>query len=179
MSYSDSHLIELIAKADSAGFRLLYQKYFNMVKHLVVNNNGSNDDASDLFQEVLIILFEKARDNKMNLTCSMKTFIYSVARNQWLKKLREAKKRESVRSFEEFIQVDEPVQQPDVKLGQLLNEIGEACRKLLLLFYYRKKSMEEICAELNYSNADTAKNQKYKCLQRLKKLAAVQLQITN
>src|ERR1043165_4722028 len=87
MSYSDSDLIQLIAKADSAAFRYLYQKHFNMVRHMVVNNNGSDDDASDLFQEVLIILFEKARDNKMQLSCSMKTFIYSVARNQWLKKL--------------------------------------------------------------------------------------------
>jgi RNA polymerase sigma factor (sigma-70 family) len=170
MEYSDDDLLEMIASADSAGFAYLYRKHFNMVKHLIGNNSGTDEDASDIFQEVLIILFEQVRDGKLRLTASLKTYLYSIARNQWLKKLRTMKKHERIKNFEEFIIVEEDSFVPDFKLGLLLNEIGEACRKLLLLFYYRKKSMEEICLELNYANADTAKNQKYKCIQRLKKL---------
>lgn len=55
-----------------------------------------------------------------------------------------------------------------VVLRKSLARLGVGCRKLLLLFYYFKKNMEEIATELNYTNADNAKSQKYKCLQKLK-----------
>jgi RNA polymerase sigma factor (sigma-70 family) len=144
-----------------------------MVKNLVVKNSGTADDASDLFQEVLIIIYEKVRDNKLRLSCSMKTFIYSVARNQWLKKLKTQKQFTSIKNFEIYIAIEEEDEYlPAIELSDLMKEIGEACRKLLILFYYKKKSMEEISRELNYSNADSVKNQKYKCIQRLRKMIA-------
>jgi RNA polymerase sigma factor (sigma-70 family) len=111
-------------------------------------------------------------DNKLQLTCSLKTYIYSIARNQWLNKLKAQKRYTSFINFESFISIEEePDNTPTINLDNLLNEIGEACRKLLILFYYKKRSMQEICKELNYSNADSVKNQKYKCMQRLKKMA--------
>jgi RNA polymerase sigma factor (sigma-70 family) len=173
IQYSDVELIKLIAKADSSAFSFIYKKHFNMVRYLVEKNSGTADDASDLFQEILIIIYEKVRDNKLQLTCSLKTFIYSVARNQWLKRLNVNKRKMSFDKFEEYVTVeDNEYDLPVVNINELINGIGEACRKLLVLFYYRKKSMEEICVELNYSNADTIKTQKYKCIQRLKKMVA-------
>ncbi|MBP6334738.1 MAG: sigma-70 family RNA polymerase sigma factor [Bacteroidia bacterium] len=166
-------LLQKIASADSAAFSILYKRHFNMVRYFVKQNSGSNDDASDLFQEVLIIIFEKLRDQKLQLTCSLKTYIYSIARNQWMKQLRARKNTVSIKNFEDFVSVEiEEVEPPSISIVNLLNEIGDACRNLLILFYYRKKTMEEISVELNYSNADTAKNQKYKCIQRLKKMIA-------
>lgn len=172
--YSDAELLEMIARSDSAGFSFLYRQHFNMIRNFVEMNTGTKDDAADLFQEVLIILYEKIRDKKLHISCSLKTYLYSVARNQWLKKLRDQKKNIKVRNFEDFIAIQEEdeLPLPGLDLKNLFNEIGEACRKLLILFYYKKKSMEEISLELNYSNADTAKNQKYKCIQRLKKMVA-------
>jgi RNA polymerase sigma factor (sigma-70 family) len=143
-----------------------------MIRNLVEKNSGTADDASDLFQEVLIIIYEKVLDNRLRLTCSLKTYIYSIARNQWLNKLKAQKRYTSFNNFESFISIEEePENIPTINLDNLLNEIGEACRKLLILFYYKKRSMQEICKELNYSNADSVKNQKYKCMQRLKKMA--------
>jgi len=55
-------------------------------------------------------------------------------------------------------------------ISQCFNRLGDPCRSLLDLFYYKKKSMEEIAVELNYKNAETAKNQKYKCMERLRKM---------
>jgi predicted DNA-binding protein YlxM (UPF0122 family) len=37
-------------------------------------------------------------------------------------------------------------------------------------YYLHKKSMQEIAEKFGYTNAENAKNQKYKCLMRLKKL---------
>ena len=170
-NYSDIELVEKLSNADSNAFGFLYKRYFQMVKNLVEKNSGTSDDASDLFQEVVIIIYEKLRDGKFNLSCSMKTFIYSIARNQWLKKLKIKKRQVSFSNFEDYIILEEEPE--NLPLGDIqlwLKEIGEACRKLLIHFYYLKKSMNEICSELDYSNADSAKNQKYKCMQRLKKM---------
>jgi RNA polymerase sigma factor (sigma-70 family) len=171
-AYTDTELLDLIAGSDSAAFSYLYKAHFNMIRNLVEKNSGTYDDASDIFQETLIIIFEKVRDKKLHISCSLKTFIYSVARNQWLKKLNAIKRNVQLKNFEDFIRVEESESEfsQDIDIKNLFAEIGEACRKLLILFYYKKRSMEEISLELNYSNADTAKNQKYKCIQRLKKL---------
>ncbi|MBK9526139.1 MAG: sigma-70 family RNA polymerase sigma factor [Bacteroidetes bacterium] len=168
---SDNDLLKKIAKADSSAFSHLYKIHYAMVRYLVEKNSGSSEDAADIFQEVMVILYEKIRDHKLNLTCSLKTYIYSVARNQWLKKLKSKKQTVSFRNFEDFILLEEENSiSLDLNLRIILQELGDACRKLLILFYYRKNSMEEISTELNYANADTAKTQKYKCLQRLKKM---------
>ncbi len=173
-AFNDAELLDMLAGSDSAAFSYLYKAHFNMIRNLVEKNSGTYDDASDIFQETLIIIFEKVRDKKLHISCSLKTFIYSIARNQWLKKLNSRKKNVQLKNFEDFIRVEESETEfkQEVDLKNLFAEIGEACRKLLILFYYKKRSMEEISLELNYSNSDTAKNQKYKCIQRLKKLVA-------
>lgn len=169
-AFSDNDLLKMIADADSSAFRHMYKVYFPMVRYMVVKNSGSSDDAADLFQDVMVILYEKIRDHKLNLTCSLKTFIYSVARNQWLKRIKSRKQTVSFQNFEDFIILEEEnILSMDLNVKNLIQDLGDACRKLLILFYYRRKSMIEISAELNYANTDTAKNQKYKCLQRLKK----------
>jgi DNA-directed RNA polymerase specialized sigma24 family protein len=55
-------------------------------------------------------------------------------------------------------------------ISRCFDQLGDPCHTLLDLFYYQKKSMEEITVELNYKNTDSAKNQKYKCIERLRKL---------
>jgi hypothetical protein len=51
-----------------------------------------------------------------------------------------------------------------------MRNLGEPCKSLLEAFYIQKKPMLEIADDFGYTNADNAKNQKYKCLMRLKKL---------
>lgn len=71
--------------------------------------------------------------------------------------------QEEVRQFEEEEKRFE-------KLGSAIDMLGEPCRSLLKDFYYQDLSMTEIAEKFGYTNADNAKTQKYKCLQRLKKL---------
>jgi RNA polymerase sigma factor (sigma-70 family) len=172
---SDENLLKSIASGDSSAFKVLYRKHYLMVKSLVVENNGNMDDASDVFQETMIIIYEKIRDGKLTLTASLKTFIYSIARNLWFKKLREKKSQINIKDLEQFITVEEEEQPAfdNDKIKVLLNEIGETCKQLLVLYYYRKLSMQEICLKLNYANADTVKTQKYKCLQRIKRMVSI------
>lgn len=170
---TDEDLLTLLRTDQRSGFVYIYKNHFRMVEYFITKNSGNTYDAEDVFQETMVVLFNKARHEVFSLSCSLKTFVYSVARNIWLKKLRDNKIKTGITDFERYdpIEVqDEPEEDQDRQgeLQKAIEQLGEGCRKILTLFYYMKKNMEEIAAELGYTNADNAKNQKYKCLQQLK-----------
>lgn len=173
----DKDLLRGLARQDRDIIEKIYRLNYPMVQHMVLNNNGSIDDAADIFQETMIVLFEKANDVHFELNCLLKTFIYSVARRMWLKKLQKQQKYSLVDdNFEPFISVEDDVEEHQKKQTQFntmeiaLNKIGEPCKSLLEAFYFSKKNMQDIAQDFQYTNADNAKTQKYKCLMRLKKL---------
>lgn len=147
-----------------------------MVQALVVNNNGTADDAKDVFQEALIVLFEKVKSGNFELNCQIKTYVYSVSRRLWLKKLMQQNRFNISEGHEESVAVEEDMETHEqrdkdfVLMERAMNSLGEPCRSLLDAFYLQKKGMQEIAANFGYTNADNAKTQKYKCLMRLKKL---------
>lgn len=172
---SDKELFEALRKGDSSAFRNVYVLHFNMVKYFIVKNNGREEDAHDVFQEAMVVLFEQLNSEKFELTSSLKTWIYAVCRNKWMKQLSKQKRNVRMIDFEsadEFVLPEEVAEKNEmsVSLRKSLGQLGVQCRKLLLLYYYFKKSMEEIAVDLNYTNADNAKSQKYKCLQKLKSI---------
>ena len=147
-----------------------------MVQQLVLKNNGTADDARDIFQEAMIVLYEKARSGSFELHCLLKTYLYSVCRRLWLKKLQQQKRFVMAEPQDEIVPVEEELEdhvqkQADVALMEAsMERLGEPCRSLLEAYYLRKTPMAAIAADFGYTNADNAKNQKYKCLIRLKKL---------
>lgn len=176
MSADDQEISAGLARGDSAAFRKVYIAHYAMVRYLVLNNSGREEDARDIFQEAMVVLYEQARDGRLPQNSSLKTWIYAISRNKWLRQLEKNKKQYRFKDFEE---VDETVVAEESNEGELhrllrdsLGRLGVGCRKLLLLFYYFKKSMEEIATELNYTNGDNAKAQKYKCIQKLKSIYA-------
>jgi RNA polymerase sigma factor (sigma-70 family) len=147
-----------------------------MVLAFIINNNGTYDEARDIFQEAMITLYQKAKSESFVLTSQLKTYIYSVSRRLWLKRLQQlGKTTNGVENFDS-VAVDEDIEiheRRDAELGimhRALNSLGEPCKSLLEAFYIERKSMDEIALLFGYTNADNAKNQKYKCLMRLKKL---------
>jgi RNA polymerase sigma factor (sigma-70 family) len=167
--------LERIRNGDSKVFRELYIAHFGMVRHLIVNNSGTEPEAKDIFQEAMVLLYEKVSNELFQPASSLKTWIYAVCRNKWLKQLEKKKKNYRFTDFERFDAVEEAEEENTAvheTLRASMSRLGVGCRKILLLFYYFKKSMEEIAAELNYTNADNAKSQKYKCIQKLKALYA-------
>lgn len=172
MSADDAQIAADLARGDSAAFRKLYTLYFGMVRYLVCNNSGKEEDARDIFQEAMVVLYEQARDGKLPENSSLKTWIYAICRNKWLRQLEKNSRQSRFTDFEDFDESIAAEETEDSNVHALLREslsrLGVGCRKLLLLFYYFKKSMEEIATELNYTNADNAKSQKYKCIQKLK-----------
>jgi RNA polymerase sigma factor (sigma-70 family) len=174
---NEQELIEGLAKNDRKAIETIYQQHYNMVQSMILSNSGYPDDARDIFQEAMIVLYEKARSGSFELNSQLKTYLYSVCRRLWLKRLNQVQRLSpEVDGLMDRIPVEEDLERHEQRnrdfavMEQAMNSLGEPCKSLLEAYYLDKKSMVEIAGDFGYTNADNAKNQKYKCLMRLKKL---------
>jgi RNA polymerase sigma factor (sigma-70 family) len=177
---TDEALLIGLAEGSDRALSQLYRQHYPMVLQLILNNSGSTDDAKDIYQETLIVLFEKVSAGDFELNCQLKTFIYAVARRLWLKQLAQRGRSPLIRTSEFEEEPAESIaddladhQRRDAQfeqMGESLTKLGEPCRTLLEDFYIRHLSMQDITEKFGYTNTDNAKTQKYKCLTRLKRL---------
>jgi RNA polymerase sigma factor (sigma-70 family) len=170
---TDEEIIQLLRSGkQTAALKKLYT-FYPAIRQMILQNNGNKHDAEDIFQESLIIFCRKIREENFVLTSSLKTFLYSISRLQWLNELRKRKKEflkdevptsteAEVNEFNNYLQEEEKFK----KAESALMKLGEKCRKLLQLFYAQQKSFKEIADELDFSNEKIAKNQKYRCMEK-------------
>ena len=177
-------LLRGLVENDSKAIEAIYKENFNMVQAFILNNNGTYDDARDIFQEAMITLYEKAKSESFVLTCQIKTYVYSVCRRLWLKRLQQMGRYVAAgENLEETVPVEEDLELHEKRnaefaiMERAMGSLGEPCKGLLNAYYIEKKGMTEIALQFGYTNADNAKNQKYKCLMRLKKLFFAQYNI--
>jgi RNA polymerase sigma factor (sigma-70 family) len=170
-------LLEGLAKNERLAIETLYRQHYKMVQSLIINNQGTIDDARDVFQEAMIVLYEKAKSGSFELHCQIKTYVYSVSRRLWLKRLQQLQKFvPNINGMDDVVPVEEEVEAAEKRnvdyhlMEKAMMNLGEPCKSLLEAFYVQKKNMTEIAGNFGYTNADNAKNQKYKCLMRLKKI---------
>ncbi|HTD93237.1 MAG TPA: sigma-70 family RNA polymerase sigma factor [Chitinophagaceae bacterium] len=170
-------LLQGLAKNDKKAVETIYKENYTMVQSLIINNNGTADDAKDIFQETMIVLYEKARSGNFELNCLVKTYVYSVARRLWLKRLQHTSRYNGdIGNAEAIVPVEEDMEEHmkrDIEfdmMNKAISSLGEPCKGLIEAFYIQKKSMQDIALDFGYTNAENAKTQKYKCLVRLKKI---------
>ena len=173
----DILLIKGLATNDKHAIEAIYRGNYSGIQSFVLNNNGSVDEAKDIFQEAMIALYEKSLTGNFELTCQLKTFIFSICRRLWLKRLQQMQKYNvptdnigEVVAVEEELEAHEKHNADFTLMENAMSKIGEPCKSLLEAYYINKKHMQEIATEFGYTNADNAKTQKYKCLMRLKKI---------
>ena len=173
----EKQLLDGLALNDGAVIESIYRDNYPVIQSFILNNNGNSDEARDIFQEAMIVIYEKAVSGNFELNCLLKTYIYSVCRRLWLKRLHQLQRYGSlVENIEETVAVEEDLELHEkhntdfILMEAAMNKIGEPCKSLLDAYYLQKKNMQEIAADFGYTNADNAKTQKYKCLVRLKKL---------
>lgn len=173
---SEEELVEGLRKDNRQLMNRLYKIHFPMILHFVNSNSGTEDEAKDVYQEAFIILYENLQKAEFQLSCKIKTYIYSVCRRLWLKNLYLKNKFVGkIDDFEEFIipEEEQPAEESEIMFSLMedgLTKLGEPCRSVLEDYYINKLSMTQIAEKMGYTNADNAKTQKYKCLNRLKKL---------
>jgi RNA polymerase sigma factor (sigma-70 family) len=157
--------------------RFLYSSYFGYVGRFVVNNNGDWEDAEDIFQEVLVAFIHLVKKQKFRGESSIKTFLFSLNRNMWLNELkRRARAEVRETKFEKGKEEDGMIslvienREASSNLMKVMDELGDTCKKILLLYYYENRSMKEILTELHYENEQVVRNKKHKCLKKLQEM---------
>ena len=165
----DSEILERISRGDERVLDHLYKKHYRMMTKIVLSNNGTEEEAKDVYQEALLAFWQKASSGKLVLTSKISTFLYSICLNQWRKEL-ERKSRMSGEEVdgEEFQTHEEQERLRIVK--ECIEELGDVCKGVLTYYYFDGLNMQDIAEKMNFANTDTAKTKKYKCKKKLDSL---------
>lgn len=175
---SDWEYLNGLKTKDPAAMRQVYREFYPSVLSYVLQNSGSDEDADDLFQETLIIIYKQVREGR-NIDCSLNTYFISVARLQWLKELRRRRKyhrgsehEELMNNLEDYssgVGTDIENSEKQSIYQRAFTRLGEDCKKILLLFY-NKVPLKEIAVRMGFAGEKYAKKRKYQCKEKLVKM---------
>ena len=165
---SDGEIIRGILEHDETVLKVVYQDQFSVIKQLVKMNNGDDDEANDVFQDAIIVIYNKIKKNDLKLHVSFGTYLYSVAQNIWLSELK--RKRRKVENFEklEIISEETDVHEDIVRsemhkmVWQHFEKLSKDCQKVIKLFI-DGKSISEVTQIMNYSSEQHTKNRRLRC----------------
>lgn len=176
---TDAELIARLRKGtveEEHALRTIYRTCYPTVSGYVLRNSGSSDDARDVFQDGVIVLYRNVKQGKFNGESALSTYLFSICRFLWLKVLR-TKGRAPLEPMADDAAFEAPLGSllDDERRGAvlaLMDRLGEACRHILLLSFYEELDMREIAARTGFKDEQNARNKKFKCLRALKELIA-------
>lgn len=166
---------------ETVNWEELYKEVYPMVLNWILERKAPYDWAKEICQDAFLIFFRKMNDPLFRLDCKPSTFIVAISKNLYLNRIRKNSHHRNYEPEQELTIKDEVPnihlileenrhrEEQIAKMEFALNQLGEPCRELLTDFYFRNYDMQKIAEKFGYTNADNAKTQKYKCLQRLKK----------
>jgi len=182
-SEENKRVIDGILSGNQKIFNDLYEYEFSKVVNLIIRHSGNVENAKDIFQDAIIILIEKVYSNKLDLTCSIKTYLYSICKYLWMDQVRQNKRvMQMIKLFDkEYITNDISIyfhSTPGIfeNVNSEINKLGDPCQQLLECYYYKQMSWEEIAIKLGYASAASARNQKYKCLERIRSKVNIEIE---
>jgi RNA polymerase sigma factor (sigma-70 family) len=174
-------LIKELQAGNASAYQFLYTNYYPSIAYFIKQNKGNTSDAEDIFQEAVIILHQKLLNPQFHLNATLKTYLYGIAKNLWLKKLRDNKlittqdeeqlmrlQDQGQEGFSE--QSGESIQEEQVHAW--LAKITGHCQHVLKSIYFEEEPFNHLMASMGWKNKHTAINQKYKCIKQIKKVSA-------
>lgn len=168
----ESNIVKGFLAGKEEVISLFYEHNFQKIKVFIEKNSGTETDAEDVFQEAIIVTYQKLRAGTLQLECSLGTYVFAVSRNIWMNTLR---KRNRVRSWEKLPEISIALHNTileDIHTLERLAlyqkyflKLGENCQRLLG-FFFSGKRMSEIANIMGYSEGYSRKK-KFECKKRL------------
>jgi len=169
-------IIEGIRKRDNRLLTLVYKELFPVVRYYVLSNGGTSDDAKDVFQEAIIVIFKQISHNSFEIKTGFEAYLYGISRLVWLKTLRNrATHDRSILQIEEpessYLPSENMVEEElELRLfRKYYLKLGVECQKMLRLFS-EGTPYEEIALLMGYKSEKIVRNKKYKCKETLIKM---------
>ncbi|HUH74411.1 MAG TPA: sigma-70 family RNA polymerase sigma factor [Chitinophagales bacterium] len=177
MSSDSFEQIAAIKANDEKTLKALYQNNYNKVRSFIISNNGTEEDAKDFFQEAYIITWKNIRENKFTPQngTSLDGYLYTITKNKWMDYLRSNAYKIKKRTHGDLVNIcavrsDNESELESIELMKVcFSQLGENCQKLLTCYYFKKDSLKIIAEKFSWTEA-TAKNNKYRCIQKLKEI---------
>ena len=168
---SDIDIITGVRNQDDKVLNWLYDNYFQSVRNHVLNNSGSDDDVSDVFQDAIIVLYNQITEDKLRLTSDLKGYFFGIARNVWNSQLR--KKQKTIELEFDLPEEEETEDQSDPTLERIISRVFQRLKpdqQMVLNLFSDGHSYEDIAMKLNLKNEVYARRKKYLCKEALLEL---------
>ena len=165
-----------------AALKDIYKSYRNSFLNWAVKYFKLDEStASDIFQDVIIAFYKNVTSLKLHtLDASLKTYLFSIGKHILLNRHRQ-KQKEQTQLLDDFSQLNlkewdldiivmEKKSQEEENVIIALELLGEKCRQLLKLFYFKGLSHKEIVQQLGYNSLEVSRSMKRKCIKNLKRI---------
>lgn len=175
VNFNNEEILLGIKVHDISVLNYIYDKYYPRIKRFIKKNHGNNNDAEDIFQETIIIIYRNIFDNDLKLSCNFYTYFFAVCRNTWIKQL----KKDKIRVDKYSIADDDEILEIDNNLNELfkLNEkyklyqkhfktLKKVCQEVIQLSL-QNVPLKIIAKKTGFKNAETAKYKKHICMKEL------------
>lgn len=177
--YKANQLILLLKENDEITISNFYNENKNGFTLFAKRYHLQIDDIIDIYQDAIVALIENAKKGKIDdLQSSLTTYLFSIGKFMIFQKFKREGKPIATENFENIEMVYEDYSEDETNLQikilqKSFEKLGEQCRKVLQLFYYDEKKLDEIQSLLGYTNKDVLKSQKSRCLKQLKELTRI------
>jgi RNA polymerase sigma factor (sigma-70 family) len=167
----EKELIAALKEGREDALLQLYRDNYTSVRNYITRNNGTYDDAEDVLQDAVIVVWEKVKLNQLELHVKLSTFVFAVVKNKWLKQLRKNGRidyvEEHFKSPSVEVNEEQMVDERVTLVKDMVEKLDDVCKKLLTYFYYHEMEMDKIAENMGFANANVAKSKKYQCFKKL------------
>jgi len=171
--FTAKEILHGLKDRDTRVLDFIYDNFYFQIKIFITKNHGTEEDARDIYQDALMVIYQKQQKENLLLSCSFSTYLYSVCRLLWLKQLEKRKQQYTVTEESGiYVEVNENILDifnlnEKYKLYQdHFGRLSFSCQKVLELFL-AGIPLKEIANILGFKSEQYAKKRKYQCKEKL------------
>ena len=177
---TQNEIIVLLGSGDRKTLKKIYAEHRSAFIAFARKFSLPTEDILDTYQDTMVILQQQALEGRLkDLTCSLRTYIFSIGKHLLHEKVRLKNRQSSIPisvsgayNYKEIVSdyVQDKNDEELEKLKKVFLKMGNKCQEVLTLSFYRGYTNDEIAEELQYENTNVVKSQKSRCLKKLKEL---------
>jgi RNA polymerase sigma factor (sigma-70 family) len=173
--YPDAEIVTGLQNQSKVIINYIYKKYFQQIRFMVNSNSGSQMDAEDVFQDALVVIYQKIKSGELRLVCAFSTYLYAICKNIWLQKLDKHGNRLEYKDYMDLDNLEDSQNAEShiedhekfMLFQQHFLKLSEDDQQVLRLFL-KKIPLAEIARIMGYKSYAYAKVRKYICKEKLK-----------
>lgn len=151
----------------------VYKTNYATIEAMILKNSGSVDEAKDIFQDTMIVFYKNIAKEGFELSAAISTYLYSIGRRLWMKRLRETSKltfseEDSAIEAFDFELISKSGDETLHQVVELLKKNGKNCLEILKKIYFNNLSFDTIASDLGYASGQVVREQKYRCIKRVR-----------